>query len=59
MSGGLESYRWWGLAEERHVIKWMKSPRYEQPGWMTKDAKGEWYLYIVEDNTIEEDYRRP
>jgi hypothetical protein len=42
---------WWGLVSKERQIKWMRPSGYDLHGWMTKDANGEWYLYIREDNS--------
>jgi hypothetical protein len=40
---------WWGLVSKAKEIKWMQPSGYDSPGWMAKDEKGEWYLFIKED----------
>lgn len=43
-------YTWWGSASKEREIRWMKAPGYDFEGWMTKNEKGEWYLYISDDD---------
>lgn len=40
--------KWWGFSQKEYVIQWMKTDGYDGYGWMTKDEKGEWYLFIID-----------
>lgn len=42
---------WWGFVQTEKEIKWMQTKDYDSPGWMAKDANGEWYIYIREDDS--------
>lgn len=43
----IDSWRWWGFSHKETPIVWRESE-----GWMAKDAKGEWYLAIYEEDPL-------
>jgi len=42
------SYDVWPLGRTEREIRWMETPDYDYPAWMTKAPNGDWYPYLVE-----------
>ena len=51
-----EKSSWWGLKKDSIRLEWRQTSDYDFPGWMTKNSRGKWYLYIVEGDFESPDY---